>query len=266
MAGIGGAKNVDEGVIGNFMAARFNSQGNLAAFIPSIDEGLLWKPCTRVEGACASGALALATRQQLDDATPEDQPTRVKMLGAIIAHCQSASAMLDEQSKRIAGLRDLEKSAPDTLAALPKAIEALKGRLPAVKSALTTLNTNRLAFRLANTTNSLKQLTTAPHAILLANAFIDTDAQLDLKIPAHLRSAGDPGSYIVQARGLITEEFRQALAAAGAAVISYVPNNAYLVRASADVAGKLRAAGVKAAAYHAGLSSAERTRTAKGKL
>jgi acetyl-CoA C-acetyltransferase/acetyl-CoA acyltransferase len=58
---VGGAANVDEGVIGNFMAARFNNQGNLAAFIPSIDEGLRWKPCTRVEGACASGALALAT-------------------------------------------------------------------------------------------------------------------------------------------------------------------------------------------------------------
>ncbi len=58
---VGGAANIDEGVIGNFMAARFNSQGNLAALIPAIDEGLQWKPCTRVEGACASGALALAS-------------------------------------------------------------------------------------------------------------------------------------------------------------------------------------------------------------
>jgi acetyl-CoA C-acetyltransferase/acetyl-CoA acyltransferase len=56
---VGGAGNIDEGVVGNFMAARFNSQGNLAALIPAIDEGLQWKPCTRVEGACASGALAL---------------------------------------------------------------------------------------------------------------------------------------------------------------------------------------------------------------
>jgi len=56
---LGGGKNVDEAVIGNFMAARFNNQGNLAALIPIIDETLLWKPCTRVEGACCSGALAL---------------------------------------------------------------------------------------------------------------------------------------------------------------------------------------------------------------
>jgi len=58
---VGGAGNIDEGVIGNFMAARFNNQGNLAALIPAIDEGLLWKPCTRVEGACCSGALALVS-------------------------------------------------------------------------------------------------------------------------------------------------------------------------------------------------------------
>ena len=43
------------------MAARFNNQGNLAALIPAIDEGLMWKPCTRVEGACCSGALALVS-------------------------------------------------------------------------------------------------------------------------------------------------------------------------------------------------------------
>ena len=59
LARIGGGKNVDEGVIGNFMAARFNRQGHLAALIPSIDPDLRWKPCTRVECACASGGVAL---------------------------------------------------------------------------------------------------------------------------------------------------------------------------------------------------------------
>jgi len=56
---IGGAKNVDESVIGNFMASRFNNQGHLAAMIPSIDPELRYKPSIRVEGACASGGLAL---------------------------------------------------------------------------------------------------------------------------------------------------------------------------------------------------------------
>ena len=61
LAQVGGGKNVDEGIISNFMAARFNKQGNLAALIPTVDPDLRWKPCTRVEGACGSGGLGLTT-------------------------------------------------------------------------------------------------------------------------------------------------------------------------------------------------------------
>jgi acetyl-CoA C-acetyltransferase/acetyl-CoA acyltransferase len=52
---------VDEAVIGNFMAARFNRQGHLGALVPIIHPALEYKPALRVEGACASGGLALAT-------------------------------------------------------------------------------------------------------------------------------------------------------------------------------------------------------------
>lgn len=58
---IGGAANVDECVIGNFIASRFNGQANMAAFFPYIDEGLRYKPAVRVEGACATGSLAVLT-------------------------------------------------------------------------------------------------------------------------------------------------------------------------------------------------------------
>ncbi|MFC2121474.1 3-ketoacyl-CoA thiolase [Bacteroidota bacterium] len=58
---IGGGKNVDECVIGNFMASRFVKQAHLGAFFPLIDKDLKNKPATRVEGACASGGLALMT-------------------------------------------------------------------------------------------------------------------------------------------------------------------------------------------------------------
>jgi len=61
LAQVGGGKNVDEGIVSNFMAARFNKQGNLAALIPTVDPDLRWKPCTRVEGACGSGGLGLTT-------------------------------------------------------------------------------------------------------------------------------------------------------------------------------------------------------------
>ena len=56
---IGGAGKVDEGVFGNFMASRFVKQAHLGAFLPVIDDALRYKPSSRVEGACASGGLAL---------------------------------------------------------------------------------------------------------------------------------------------------------------------------------------------------------------
>ncbi|MBC8525445.1 MAG: 3-ketoacyl-CoA thiolase [Candidatus Cloacimonetes bacterium] len=54
-------ENIDEGVIGNFMAARFCRQGNLGGFFPMVHPTFQYKPCIRVEGACDSGGLALVT-------------------------------------------------------------------------------------------------------------------------------------------------------------------------------------------------------------
>ncbi len=61
IAQINDPENIDEGIIANFMAARFNKQGNLAALIPTIHPSLEYKPHTRVEGACGSGGLGLLT-------------------------------------------------------------------------------------------------------------------------------------------------------------------------------------------------------------
>jgi len=58
---IGGAANVDETVISNFNAAQYNKQSNLPGYAPYIDEKLRFKPSTRVEGACGSGGMAVAT-------------------------------------------------------------------------------------------------------------------------------------------------------------------------------------------------------------
>ena len=100
-------------------------------------------------------------------------------------------------------------------------------------------STNPFPWRLSNTTKPLGQLVNDNHAILLENALIDTANPLNLSIPAHLQSQGDPGAYIVQARGPIDNAFRAMLAAAGAEIVSYIPNDAYLVRAPAGVANGL---------------------------
>lgn len=87
--------------------------------------------------------------------------------------------------------------------------------------------------RVSNTTEPLDTFRRRDTALLLENATLDTASALPAAIPAHLRSVGDPGAYIVQARGVVTEAFRARLREAGATLVSYIPNNAWLVRASA---------------------------------
>jgi subtilisin-like proprotein convertase family protein len=101
--------------------------------------------------------------------------------------------------------------------------------------------TNRLALRLSNTSTPLRQLQRDDHALLLENALLDTTRPVPA-IPDHLRAHGDSGSYLVQARGPIDNAFRSLLQAVGATIVSYIPNNAYLVRASAAMAQQLQVA------------------------
>ncbi|MEY4917317.1 MAG: hypothetical protein RL616_1230, partial [Verrucomicrobiota bacterium] len=122
-----------------------------------------------------------------------------------------------------------------TVAPTPAASSAIAEDSAAPSAA----TTNRLAFRLNNTSKPIAELTRDRHAILLENAFIDTAASLKLKIPAHLQAAGDPGAFIVQSRGALDAQFRAAIGAAGGQVISYIPNNALLVQISAGGAAAL---------------------------
>ncbi|HTL16376.1 MAG TPA: hypothetical protein VL793_04020, partial [Patescibacteria group bacterium] len=111
---------------------------------------------------------------------------------------------------------------------------------PPVRGAKKTNEISQTAHRLSNTTLPLTQLIHKDKALLLQNALIDTENGGALKIPDVLRSTGDPGSYIIQARGPIDANFRAALKSAAAAIVAYVPNNAYLVRASASAAQQMQ--------------------------
>ncbi len=97
----------------------------------------------------------------------------------------------------------------------------------------------RLAHRLNNTTRTVGQLMHSDSSILLQNALIDTEQPVTLAIPERLRAQGDPGSYIVQSRRALDENFRSLLSEEGAQIVSYIPNNAYLVLASAAMVQRL---------------------------
>ncbi len=109
----------------------------------------------------------------------------------------------------------------------------------ATQISLADWNTNKFAGRLSNTPKPIGDLVNDNHAILLENALIDTQLPRNFVFPKNLQPQGDPGAYIVQARGPIDNAFRAMLAQAGATIVSYIPNDAYLVRATASVAGAL---------------------------
>ena len=108
-----------------------------------------------------------------------------------------------------------------------------------VSIAATSAGTNQFAWRLSNTTKTIGELVNDRHAILLANALIDTSAKLNFSIPKKMQAQGDPGAYIVQAGGPINSAFRAMLAGSGAQIVSYIPNDAYLVTVSAGGANAL---------------------------
>ena len=94
-------------------------------------------------------------------------------------------------------------------------------------------------FRLKNTDTPIAELVRNETAVLLRNAFIDTALGSGLSIPAELKTTGDPLTYIAQARGPATAAFRRHIASSGGKIISYIPNNAYLVRLDAGGAARL---------------------------
>ncbi|RME94442.1 MAG: hypothetical protein D6766_05815, partial [Verrucomicrobia bacterium] len=102
-----------------------------------------------------------------------------------------------------------------------------------------TLPDPRFPWRLRNTAASVDELAGNDHAVLLRNALIDTRQPAPLP-PEHLRAEGDPGAWIVQARPGVGAAVQRAIQGRGGRVVSYLPNNAWLVRGDERLARELR--------------------------
>ncbi|MFD5202408.1 TPM domain-containing protein [Streptomyces sp. NPDC058375] len=73
-------------------------------------------------------------RQQLDDAFPEDDATRRRMLEEILRRCATANEGLDTVSEDFDRLRALERTAPEALATVEATHRDLTGRVAAAES------------------------------------------------------------------------------------------------------------------------------------
>ncbi|MFB7513805.1 TPM domain-containing protein [Streptomyces sp. NPDC056144] len=78
-------------------------------------------------------------RQKLDDSFPEDDATRRSMLDEILRRCAEADARLDAESEEFDRLRDLERTAPEALAAVEAAFREQNGRMGLAEAALTAM-------------------------------------------------------------------------------------------------------------------------------
>lgn len=86
--------------------------------------------------------------------------------------------------------------------------------------------------RFRNTPATLDELVRHDRALNLRNALVDTENGVPLQLPAGLEAGEDPGAYVVQSHGVLSESLRRQLREAGMEIVSYIPNNAYLVRGS----------------------------------
>ncbi|MEU6821769.1 TPM domain-containing protein [Streptomyces atriruber] len=82
---------------------------------------------------------AFRLRQELDDAFPEDDPTRRRMLDEIVARCTEAGRRLDAETAGFDQLRALEKSAPQALEHAETVFRQVAGRTGAAEDALAVL-------------------------------------------------------------------------------------------------------------------------------
>src|SRR5581483_6873008 len=143
-------------------------------------------------------------------------------LGGVVYLRRLKEDRLEAASKSLAALSSLDGSgahaspSPVSRKTLEPVDGGGKGKTNIDQHA-TNASQSRLAYRLSNTAQSVRQLAHSEHALLLANALIDTTRQpLGLPVPASLQAAPDNGAYVVQANGRLDPAFRGRLGQAGA--------------------------------------------------
>ncbi|MER5947126.1 TPM domain-containing protein [Streptomyces sp. NPDC001904] len=100
---------------------------------------------------------AFTLRQQLDDAFPEDDATKRRMLEEIISRCTGAGDALDAQSADFDRLRALEQNAPEALAHAERTFRELAARTTRAQETMTTLGGRYAAAALQTVEGHVEQ-------------------------------------------------------------------------------------------------------------
>ncbi|MER5770690.1 TPM domain-containing protein [Streptomyces sp. NPDC001985] len=132
---------------------------------------------------------AFRLRQRLDDAHPEDDTERRRMLDEILSRCTEANRRLDAESDAFDRLRALERNAPEALASARRAFAGLDGRVLTAEATLSVLRDRYAASAAAPVADSAVQ---ARERLLFAGHSLDrADAAV---------AGSDNGAAAVQVR------------------------------------------------------------------
>jgi uncharacterized membrane protein YgcG len=219
---------------------------------------------TAMDQAAAELAAAFTVRQQLDDSTPEDQPTKERMLGEIVARCRKARALVDEQMGRVQALRDLERNAPEVIAKLRETLSALDSRLPTATATLTDLERFAAADRApvaGNAVEAQKRIEAAKAGLTQGEAALATDRAAARTSVQQAQAAITQATQLLDAVDQIAAQLADAAARvpgeieAAAADIATAREGMRGREASLDITGRLTEAERLVAAARAALAT-----------
>ncbi|MET9424158.1 TPM domain-containing protein [Streptomyces sp. NPDC006540] len=132
---------------------------------------------------------AFRLRQQLDDAYPEDDATRRRMLDEILARCSEADRRLDAEAEDFDRLRALERNAPQALDTAEAAFQDVNGRVVSAEATLGVMRERYAPSAAAPVANDVEQ---AKDRLEFATAALERARQAV--------EADDNGSAAVQVR------------------------------------------------------------------
>ncbi len=204
---------------------------------------------------------AFKVRQQLDDDVPEDPPTRERMLNEIVSRCAHAQDLVGKETDHFRELRDLERRAPEILAALPEELGRIEQRFPAAEKALAALETDAPSAAAAVSGNVAE----ARKRIALARETVSRGQASDDKGAAARAAKAGPDAA-AQAAGLLDAIDRSTQALADAR--TKLPDALAQARSDVDAAAAAATAGqegatpAELAAARAKLATAEEAASA----
>ena len=162
---------------------------------------------------------AFSLQQKLDDAYQDTQTQRREWSGRIIHLCETALVSLDAQESAFAGLRELEKDAPENLAVARRAIDTAAARTADAATTLVMLRREYVGSAIASVADNVdrakSELATATTDADRAESLLANPSQTDVGDSAVdvIRSAGEHSyraSKLVDALDTLVEELGKA--------------------------------------------------------